>query len=163
MIIEEQPVDLSTTTGPMRAYLHGPADGTAEARRFPGIVLYSEIFQQTPPIRRAAARLAGHGYLVLVPEVFHAHEPPGTMLPYDAAGTEKGNRYKYGTPLTTYDADARVALDFLSAHPRSTGRLGAIGWCLGGHLALRAALNDSVGATACFYATDVHTDSLGSG
>jgi carboxymethylenebutenolidase len=90
MIVEEKPVDLSTPTGPMRAYLHAPAAGT-EGRRYPGVLLYSEIVQQTGPIRRAAARLAGHGYIVLVPEVFHQHEPPGTVLPYDPTGTEKGN------------------------------------------------------------------------
>jgi carboxymethylenebutenolidase len=164
MLVEEKPVDLATPTGPMRAYLHAPTEGATPAElRFPGVVLYSEIYQQTAPIRRAAARLAGHGYLVLVPEVFHEHEPPGTVLPYDTTGTEKGNRYKYQTPLTTYDADARAALDFLRAHPRSTARLGAIGWCLGGHLALRAAMNADVRATACFYATDIHTDSLGAG
>jgi carboxymethylenebutenolidase len=165
MILEESPVDLATRTGQMRAYLYVPVPTASadENRHYPGVVLYSEIYQQTGPIRRSAARLAGHGYVVLVPEVFHEHEPPGTALPYDATGTEKGNRYKYATPLSTYDNDARVALDFLAGHPRSNGRLGAIGWCLGGHLALRAAMNPDVLAAACFYATDVHTDSLGAG
>jgi carboxymethylenebutenolidase len=49
------------------------------------------------------------------------------------------------------------------AHPASTGRLAAMGVCLGGHLAYRAALQPDVSATACFYATDLHTHSLGAG
>jgi carboxymethylenebutenolidase len=161
MITEEQPIDLSTPTGTMRVHLHAPA-GAGE-RRFPGVVLFSEIYQQTAPIRRSAIRLASHGYLVAVPEVFHDHEPPGTVLAYDKAGTDRGNQLKYETTLSSYDQGARAALDLLRDHPRSTGKLGSIGWCLGGHLAFRAALQPDVLAAACFYATDLHSDSLGAG
>jgi carboxymethylenebutenolidase len=38
-----------------------------------------------------------------------------------------------------------------------------MGICIGGHLAFRAAMNPDVRATACFYATDIHTGSLGKG
>jgi len=48
-------------------------------------------------------------------------------------------------------------------HPTSNGRLGTIGMCLGGHLALRAAFNPSVLATACFYPTDIHGGTLAAG
>jgi carboxymethylenebutenolidase len=162
MITDEQPIDIATPTGTMRVHLHAPA-GAAGGQRFPGVVLYSEIYQQTAPIRRAAIRLSSHGYLVAVPEVFHDHEPPGTVLAYDKAGTDRGNQLKYETTLSSYDQGARAALDLLRDHPRSTGKLGAIGWCLGGHLAFRAALQPDVLATACFYATDLHSDSLGAG
>jgi carboxymethylenebutenolidase len=159
MTLLEESTDLPTPLGPMRVHLHRPAG----PGRFPGLLLYSEIFQQTGPILRSAKRLAGRGYVVAVPEVFHQHEPPGTVLPYTTEGTEKGNRYKYGTALSTYDADARATLDLLAAHPACTGKLGAVGWCLGGHLAFRAALQKDVLATACFYATDLHSDTLGEG
>jgi carboxymethylenebutenolidase len=151
--------DLTTPTGPMRTYLFRP---TAEGRH-PGLVLYSEIFQMTGPIRRTAATLAGHGYVVAVPEVYHELEPPGTVLAYDTAGAERGNADKVAKELSSYDADARAALDFLTASPHCTGRLGVMGTCLGGHLAFRAALNADVRAAACFYATDIHTHSLGRG
>ena len=48
-------VDLQTPTGPMRTHIFRPA---AEGR-YPGILLYSEIFQATGPIRRTAGLLAG--------------------------------------------------------------------------------------------------------
>ncbi len=163
MLVRTTETDLPTATGPMRVHLHVPESAAAE-QRFPGLALYSEIYQETGPIRRSALRLAGHGYIVAVPEVFHEHEPPGTVLSYDAEGTEKGNRYKYATALATYDADARLVVDLLRSHPQSTGRVGAIGWCLGGHLAFRAALLlPEVLATACFYPTDIHGDTLGAG
>ncbi len=43
------------------------------------------------------------------------------------------------------------------------GRLATIGICLGGHLAFRTALNPEIRAAACFYATDLHSASLGKG
>jgi len=160
MIIKDDLVEeISTPTGPMRTCLFRPAaDG-----RFPGLVLFSEIFQITGPIRRTAAFLAGHGYVVAVPEVYHELEPSGAVLPYDQAGADKGNTDKYAKELSSYDADARAVLAHLKARPDCTGKLGAVGICLGGHLAFRAAMNVEVLATVCFYATDIHSGSLGQG
>ncbi|MBE7157409.1 MAG: dienelactone hydrolase family protein, partial [Rhodospirillales bacterium] len=131
--------------------------------RYPGVVLFSEIFQVTAPIRRTAALLAGHGFVVAVPEVYHELEPAGTVLPYDTAGADRGNAHKTTKELASYDADARAALDFLKGHPACTGDLGVFGMCLGGHLAFRAAMNPDVRAGVCFYATDIHKRSLGEG
>src|SRR5262249_10535662 len=51
---------------------------------------------------------------------------------------------------------------WLSRHPRvATGRLGAAGFCIGGHLAFRAALQPDVKATVCFYGTGIHSGQLG--
>jgi carboxymethylenebutenolidase len=160
--LTEESVDLPTPTGLMRVHLHRPS-GDPGTARFPGLVLYSEIYQQTPPIRRSALRFASEGFLVAVPEVFHEHEPPGTVLAYDEDGTDRGNRYKYDTTVASFDSDAEVVLAHIAAHPSCTGRLGAVGFCLGGHLAFRAAMNPRVLAAACFYATDIHSDSLGRG
>jgi carboxymethylenebutenolidase len=156
---EEVAVDLATPTGLMRTHMFRPA---AEGK-YPAVVLFSEIFQVTGPIRRFAAFIAGHGYIVAVPEVYHELEPLGTVLAYDQAGSDKGNADKYAKPLSSYDSDARSLLNHLKALDDCTGRLGAIGICLGGHLAFRAAMNPDVLATVCFYATDIHSHSLGLG
>jgi carboxymethylenebutenolidase len=143
----------------MRTYLFKPA---AEGQ-YPGVVLFSEIFQATGPIRRTAAFLAGHGFIVAVPEVYHELELAGTVLTYDQAGADKGNADKYNKELAAYDSDAEAVLAYLKSMPECTGRIGAAGICLGGHLAFRAAMNPEVSATACFYATDIHSGSLGKG
>ena len=152
-------VDIPTGTGPMRTYIFRPATGG----KYPGVVLYSEIFQVTGPIHRAAAMLAGHGYLVAVPEIYHELEPAGTVLAYGLPGADRGNADKFAKEVSSYDDDARCALDYLKSHEACTGRLGALGICLGGHLAFRTAMNPDVLATACFYATDIHSSSLGKG
>ena len=160
MIIKDtESVDLQTPTGPMRTYVFRPvAEGS-----YPGILLFSEIFQVTGPVRRAAAMLAGHGFVVAVPEIYHELEPAGTVLAYDQAGAERGNAHKVAKEVTSYDADARAALDYLKSHPCCTGKLGAMGICIGGHLSCRASMNPDVLAGVCFYATDIHKHGLGKG
>ncbi len=92
--------------GKMRMHLFRPAiDGV-----FPGVLLFSEIYQVTAPIRRLAAMIAGNGYVVGVPEVYHEYEPAGTVLAYDPAGTDRGNALKFAKPVSAYDADARARL-----------------------------------------------------
>jgi carboxymethylenebutenolidase len=159
MILREETVDLATPTGDMRTYLYRPvADG-----RYAGLLLFSEIFQRTGPIHRIAALLAGHGFVVAVPEIFHELEAPGAVLPYDTDGTARGNQDKVGKPVAAYDADARAVIAHLRSLPYCSGALGAIGVCIGGHLAYRAAFNTELRAAACFYATDIHKGSLGQG
>ena len=159
IIVDNEHVELSTKYGPMRTHIFRPvAPG-----KYPGIVFYSEIFQVTAPIRRMAAMLAGHGFVVAVPEIYHEFEPAGTVLQYDQAGSDRGNSLKTEKELASYDEDARAVLDHLKSRADCTGRLGAMGICIGGHLAFRAAMNADVRGTACFYATDIHTAGLGKG
>ena len=87
MIIQHEQQDLSTQTGAMRTSIYRPV----EQGSYPSVIFYSEIFQETAPIRRSAQILAGHGFVVLVPEVFHELNPIGTVLAYDDAGKDKGN------------------------------------------------------------------------
>lgn len=158
-ILDHETLEVGTPTGPMRMHLFRPA----APGRYPAVLFFSEIFQVTGPIRRTAAMLAGHGYLVGVPEIYHEYEPAGSVLAYDAAGAERGNLLKITKPVAAYDADARAALESLRVHEASTGALGVMGICIGGHLAFRAAMNPGVQAAACFYPTDIHQGSLGEG
>jgi carboxymethylenebutenolidase len=160
-IIDNEVADIRTPSGPMRTYILRPnAPG-----KYPGIVLYSEIFQVTGPIRRTAAYLAGHGFVVAVPEVYHELMPhPGVVLAYDQAGADQGNAMKVGKTVAAYDEDSAACVSFLQHHAHCSGHIGTWGMCLGGHLAFRAACtNPAVLASTCFYATDIHKRSLGKG
>ena len=65
--------------------------------------------------------------------------------------------------VPAYDEDAQLSVSTLLSLPTCTGRIGATGMCLGGHLAYRCALDPRVSATVCYFATDVHSHSLGAG
>jgi len=152
-------VDIETPTGPMRTYVFRPAAGG----HYPGVILYSEIFQVTGPIRRTAAMIAGNGYVVVVPEVYHEFEPAGCVLAYDQSGADIGNAHKYAKSIAAYDSDAHATIQHLLGREDCTKMVGVMGICLGGHLAFRAAMNPEVSAAACFYATDIHSATLGRG
>jgi carboxymethylenebutenolidase len=159
LIKDDEVVNIDTPTGDMRAHIFRPvAPG-----KYPAVLMYSEIFQVTSPIRRTAAMLAGHGFIVACPEIYHEFEPAGTVLAYDTTGTERGNELKITKELTAYDTDARAVLKYLKSREDCTGRLGVMGICVGGHLAFRAAMNPGVLAAVCFYATDIHKKALGLG
>ena len=159
MIIKDEFADIQTPSGPMRTFIFRPvAPG-----RYPGLVVYSEIYQVTAPIRRIAAQFAGHGFIVAAPEIYHEFLPAGVAFHYDEIGTARGNELKITKTIASYDDDARAALEFLKSHSNCTGKLGVAGFCIGGHLAFRAAMNSEVRAAACWYPTDIHEHSLGKG
>ena len=158
MIVKTQHIDLPTGQGVMRCFLAAPhAPGC-----YPGIVFFSDIFQLTGPMLRACVRLAGYGFTVLAPEIYSRIEAPGSVIAFDDAGRTRGMEDALRTPVAHFDEDCRIALDHLAQHPAvAAGQLGAAGFCIGGHLAFRAAMQPDVKATACFYATGVHSGKLG--
>jgi carboxymethylenebutenolidase len=151
-------VDIDVDRSPMRMFVAAPRGDL----RHPGILCYSDIFQLTGPMLRATTRLAGHGFVVAAPEIYHRLEPAGAVIPFDDEGRARGLADAAATPVADFDADGRAALDYLARHPRvEHGRLGAMGFCIGGHLAFRAALQPDVRATVCFYGTGIHNGKLG--
>lgn len=159
MLIQEDHVDLDTPVGVMRTFIFHPvAEG-----KFPGIVLFAEIYQMTGPIARTARMLACHGYVVAVPEIYHDFEKPGSPFEYNKEDTDKGNAYKIEKTLQSYDDDARACIDHLLSRSDCNGRLGCVGICLGGHLSVRCAMNPEIQAGVSFYATDIHSHTLAKG
>jgi carboxymethylenebutenolidase len=158
MIITTEYVDIPVDDSPMRMFVAQPkAEG-----KYPGILCYSDIFQLTGPMLRACARLAGYGFVCAAPEIYHRIEPPGSAIPFDDDGRTRGLTDASKTMVAQFDRDARAVLDYLVAHPRvSSGQLGVMGFCIGGHLAFRAAFNRDVQATVCFYGTGIHNGKLG--
>lgn len=158
MIVSTDFVDLAVGGSPMRVFVAAPRD----EGRYPGILCYSDIFQLTGPMLRACTRLAGYGFVVAAPEIYHRLEPPGVAIAFDDAGRTRGMENAANTAVADFDADARATLDYLAQHPRvGRGQLGTMGFCIGGHLAFRAALQPDVKVTTCFYGTGIHNGRLG--
>jgi carboxymethylenebutenolidase len=160
MQIIRRNVGLTVDDSLMRVYVAAPkAIGV-----YPGIVFYSDIYQLGSPITRLADRLAGYGYVVVAPEIFHRVEPIGTVIEPDDLGRLRGNDAARRTAIAEYDADACALLDFLKNEETvAADRLGAMGFCIGGHLAFRAALQPEVKVTVCCYPTGIHSGKLGRG
>ena len=160
MLVSAAFADLTVDDSPLRLFVVSPrVEGKT---RFPGVIFYSDIFQLTPPMLRSCVRLAGYGFVVAAPEIYHRVEAPGTALPFDDTGRTRGLADASKTSVHDFDRDCRAVLDFLGQHPMVTPtKLAAAGFCIGGHLAFRAALQSDVRATVCFYGTGIHDGRLG--
>ena len=158
MLVRTEYVDIPAATAPMRMFVATPQ----REEKYPGILCYSDIFQLTGPMLRACTRLAGYGFVIAAPEIYHRIEPPGSAIPFDDAGRTRGLEDAAKTPVAHFDEDRRAVLDYLARHPSvAPGKLAANGFCIGGHLAFRAALEPDVRATVCFYGTGIHDGRLG--
>ncbi|NET30557.1 MAG: dienelactone hydrolase family protein [Cyanothece sp. SIO1E1] len=160
MQLTKQNLGLTVDDSLMRVYVAAPEP----AGQYPGILFYSDIYQLGRPMTHLADRLAGYGYVVAAPEIFHRLEPIGTVIEPNDLGRMRGNDAARRTAIADYDADAVAVLAWLQAQNNVTpGQLGTMGFCIGGHLALRAALLSQVSATVCCYPTGIHNGKLGRG
>jgi len=157
MIVQTEFIDLPAEATPMRTMVAKPAQpGT-----YPGLLLFSDIFGLTESMQRAIIRFASHGFVVAAPEIYHRIEPAGHAFDFTSD-------YKAALTAATrlhakeLDADTRVVLDFLATSPAARGKsLHATGFCIGGHLAFRAALEPKVRSSVAFYPTGLHAAALG--
>ena len=141
-----------TIDAPVRMLVARPRASTA------AVIVWSDIFQLTPPHVRMVTRLASYGFTVYAPELYTRFEPPGTVLSFEndrQRALDNASR----TELAWIDEERRAVIDHVK---KETDRIGAMGFCFGGHLAFRAALEPEIRASACFYATGVHDGNLGS-
>ena len=158
MQIRKETVGLTVDESLMRLHVARPQS----SGRWPGILFLSDIYQLGAPITRLADRLAGYGYVVAAPEIFHRRELVGSVIEPDPIGRLRGNDNAAHTSIAAYDADASATLAWLADDVDvDAGRLGAVGFCIGGHLAFRAALQVQVRASVCIYPTGLQDGKLG--
>jgi carboxymethylenebutenolidase len=147
-------------------------DGVAEAivesspAGGPGVLLFMDAFGLRPRIREIAAEIAGWGYVVLAPNVFHRAgsvadlAPTGDLTTPEGMGAffaVAGPRIGRLTPSLA-SADSPAWLDALRALPGvAPGPIGTVGFCMGGRLAvlLSGQYPDDVAACAA-----IHTGGL---
>jgi carboxymethylenebutenolidase len=152
------------------------ADGQADAfavfpdhrERHPGVLLYTDAFGLRPVLREMARELAGHGYYVLVPNLYYRHGPaPVTELPEHIGEEIRPAVIAQLMPLIEGHTTERVLRDadaflrFLAAQPEvSAGPAAVIGYCIGAALAMRtaAAHPGQVAAVAGFHPGFLVTD-----
>ena len=157
MKLREDEVQVPSPDGGIRTVVISPVDGG----RRQGVLLYTDIFQVTESTLRTARRLASAGFVVFVPEIYPHGELAGVALEFDDAGKQAGMAGAAGTSTAQFDADRVAVLDAMQQR-RDLDELFAVGFCIGGHLAFRAAFDPRVAATVCFYPTGLHNGVLGS-
>jgi carboxymethylenebutenolidase len=133
--------------GAMGGYLARPEQGGAR----PAVVVFMEIFGINSHIRDVTERIAREGYVALAPDYFH-RTGPGADYGYDDDGFAKGMELLNQLRADEMIADARAAVAHLRGRSDVRGdRIGAIGFCIGGHMTYLAACETDVRAAASFY------------
>ena len=120
MVVTREYVEIRVDARGMRTFVAAPRAGGPH----PGVVFYSDIFQLTEPTLRWAVRLAGYGFLVAVPEIYHRIEPAGTVLGFDDEGKVRGQADAEATPVADFDADIDAALGWLARALERAARRG---------------------------------------
>jgi carboxymethylenebutenolidase len=157
MLVSLTHADVEVDGSPMRIDVAAPT----VPGRFPGLVFFADIFGNgTDPTQRAMRRFAGHGFVVAAPQFYHRHQPPDRFFAFE--DRDGAMNAAAATTAADFDADTLATIAYLKTRADVRhGALGATGFCIGGHLAVRAALQPEIKATAAFYPTGLPQRSLG--
>jgi carboxymethylenebutenolidase len=141
---------IQTSDGEMGAHVALPAAGSG-----PGIVLIHEIFGVNDYIRDSAQRLAELGYVVLAPDLFWRTQP-GLELTNDDEGMKAGMAAVQQLDFPAAAGDVITAMDALRALPEvADGKVGVLGFCLGGSLAYMVAADGDPDVAVVYYGSAV--------
>jgi carboxymethylenebutenolidase len=147
MEIETQRVQIPLAEGGrMGGYLAHPKGGGPR----PAVLVYMEIFGINSHIRAVTERVAREGYVALAPDYFH-RTGPGVEFGYDDAGMAKGMQLLSALHASEMISDAQASIAWLRQRKDVTGKVGAMGFCIGGHMTYLTACETDVAAAASFY------------
>jgi carboxymethylenebutenolidase len=130
-------VEFPANGGKTRAYLATPAGGKG-----PGVIVIQEWWGLVGHIKKVCDRFAAEGLSALAPDLYHGKT---------ASEPNEAQKLFMALNIAQAEKDLRGAAAYLAGHS-STAKLGVVGFCMGGQLALFAAtLNPSIGACVDFY------------
>ncbi len=147
-----QTVTINGKDGQFSGYLASPGTG-----RGPGLVVIQEIFGVNAVMREVADGMASRGYYALVPDLFWRLEPGVQLTDKSDADWKKAfdlmNRFHVDKGIE----DIQATIDHLRAMPGCTGKVGALGYCLGGQLAYLTAARTNCDASAGYYGINIQS------
>ncbi len=156
----EQEVQIRTADGTSDAVLF-----KEEGRRAPGVIHLTDIGGIRPSHRDMARRLAERGYTVLLPNVFYRTGRPPMFDFQPKIGEERTMRRfaELAGPMTpdAMERDAGAYVDFLASQDSvNAGKLGVVGYCFTGAMAMRTAAvrPDKIAAAASFHGGMLYTN-----
>lgn len=124
------------------------ADPDGKARG--GIVIVQEIFGVNDDIRETVDNFAKQGYVAIAPALFDRHERDA-VLEFNEDGMAKGRALKGALDWDDVVKDVNAAV----AEIKDVGKIGIVGFCMGGSVAWFAAANSPVSAAVCYYGGDI--------
>jgi carboxymethylenebutenolidase len=132
------------------AYVALPSSGYG-----PGIVVLQEIFGVNQFMRDVCDWYAVHGFVAICPDLFWRQERGVDMTDQTEAEWQKAFQLYQGLDMAKAVEDSAAAVAFLRKHPACTGRIGAVGFCLGGNLAWLLSVRFKPDAAVGYYGVGI--------
>ena len=147
-----QQIAIGGPDGSFAGYLASPAAG-----RGPGIVVIQEIFGVNAVMRAVADELAASGFFALVPDLFWRLEPGVQLTDKTEAEWQRAFDLMKRFDASLGVKDTQAAITHLRTVPGCTGKVGAVGYCLGGLLAYLTAVRTDSDASVGYYGVNIQT------
>ncbi|MFN5791563.1 MAG: dienelactone hydrolase family protein [Burkholderiales bacterium] len=135
----------SADGGQVDAYVSYPPTGHG-----PGLIIIQEIFGVNEHIRAVADQYAADGFLAIAPDIFW-RDAKRIELKYDAEGFKQGLDLMGGLNIPLVAGDLRSTVAAVKRLDGCTGRVGSVGFCMGGMLSFVAAARAGVDTAVCYY------------
>jgi carboxymethylenebutenolidase len=145
-------ITIKGADGDFSAYLSTPGAGTG-----PGVVVIQEIFGVNAVMRDVADALAARGYLALCPDLFWRLQPGVQLTDKSKAEWDRAFDLMNRFDVESGVKDIQATIDRLRAAPGCTGKVGAVGYCLGGLLAYLTATRTDSDASVGYYGVNIQT------
>lgn len=136
--------------GSFTGYLALPAGGKG-----PGMVVIQEIFGVNDVMRGLCDQYAAQGYVALCPDLFWRQEPGIQISDKSDAEWQKAFQLYQGFNEAKGVDDLIATLEFLRGHDAVTGKVGSVGYCLGGKLAYLMATRSDADANVSYYGVGI--------
>lgn len=121
---------------------------------WPGLVILAEIYNANHWVRAVADGYAEQGFLCLAPDLYWRQDP-GQYLDYTPEGQQAGRALGQAMDLDAFTDDMADYARALADHPDGTGKVGTVGYCLGGKLVYLAVARDVVDVGVGYYAVQL--------
>lgn len=141
---------ITTPDGDFSAYVARP-----KAESAPAIVVIQEIFGVNKVMRDIADGLAAQGYVAIVPDLFWRIEPGIDITDQSEAEWKRAFELFNAFDVDAGVGDIAATITKARALPGVNGKVGAVGYCLGGLLAFLTATRTDVDASVSYYGVGI--------
>jgi carboxymethylenebutenolidase len=141
---------ITTPDGAFSVYVARPS-----AAKAPAVVVLQEIFGVNAVMRGVCDRLAAQGYLAVCPDLFWRIEPGIDITDQSEAEWKRAFELFNAFDVEAGLDDIAATIDAVRARPDVNGKVGAVGYCLGGLLAFLTATRTDSDASVCYYGVGI--------
>ncbi len=139
-------IDISTPDGVFSAFIARPAVAMA-----PVVIVLQELFGINDDMKATCRELAARGYIALCPDLFWRQEPGVSLSAFSEADWAKGMALYTAFDIDKGVADIAATIAFARTMPGATGKVGVMGYCLGGLMTFLTAARTGADAAVAYY------------